>query len=46
VTLRGQITSKAGTTEAAIGVLEDGGFRKLLAEAIAAAHRRAGELGS
>ena len=44
-TLRAQVTSKGGTTEAAIAVLEDAGVRKTLGEAIAAAHRRARELG-
>jgi pyrroline-5-carboxylate reductase len=45
-TLRNQVTSPGGTTEAAIGVLEDAEFRKVLGEAIAAAHRRSRELGT
>ncbi|MEK7734411.1 MAG: pyrroline-5-carboxylate reductase, partial [Pseudomonadota bacterium] len=43
--LRRQVTSPGGTTEAAVKVLEDGGLRKLFAEALVAAERRAGELG-
>ncbi len=43
--LRRQVTSPGGTTEAAVKVLEDGGLRKLFAAALAAAERRAGELG-
>lgn len=45
-TLRKQVTSPGGTTEAAIGVLEDAGVREVVGEAIAAAHRRSRELGS
>jgi pyrroline-5-carboxylate reductase len=45
-TLRGQVTSKGGTTEAAIAVLEDAGLRKIVAEAMVAAQRRSRELGS
>jgi pyrroline-5-carboxylate reductase len=45
-TLRAQVTSKGGTTEAAIAVLEDADLRKTVAEAIAAARRRSQELGS
>jgi len=45
-TLRAQVTSKGGTTEAAIAVLEDAGVRKSLAEAITAAQKRSKELGS
>lgn len=44
--LRRQVTSPGGTTEAAIGVLEESGVRRAVAEAIAAAHRRSRELGS
>ncbi|HWP00507.1 MAG TPA: pyrroline-5-carboxylate reductase [Methylococcus sp.] len=42
--LRRRVTSPQGTTERAIAVLEDGGFRSLVAEAVKAAHARAGEL--
>jgi pyrroline-5-carboxylate reductase len=42
--LRNGVTSPKGTTEAAIKVLLDGGFDKLFAEAIQAAHDRAGTL--
>ncbi len=45
-TLRAQVTSKGGTTEAAIAVFEDAGFRKIVAEAMEAAQRRSKELGS
>ena len=45
-TLRSQVTSKGGTTEAAISVFEDAGLRKIVAEAMEAAHRRSKELGS
>ena len=43
--LREEVTSKGGTTAAALAVLEDGGFRALLEAAVEAADRRAGELG-
>jgi len=43
-TLREQVTSKGGTTAAALAVLERAGLRDTLAEAIAAAARRSAEL--
>jgi len=43
--LRQAVTSKGGTTAAALGVLEEGMFRELVAKAIKAAHDRAIELG-
>ena len=42
--LREQVTSRGGTTAAALEVLEAGGLRAILADAIAAAARRSGEL--
>lgn len=42
--LRRRVTSPQGTTERAIAVLEDGGFRGLVVEAVKAAHTRASEL--
>ena len=42
--LRARVTSKGGTTEAAIRVLDGRGAGAALIEAIRAAHRRAGEL--
>jgi pyrroline-5-carboxylate reductase len=42
--LRAQVTSRGGTTAAAIEVLEAGGLRAILASAIAAAARRSSEL--
>lgn len=44
--LRAQVTSKGGTTEAAIAVLEDADFRETIRRAIDAARRRSLELGS
>ena len=44
--LRRNVTSKGGTTEAALKVFENGGFSTLAAEAVKAAHRRAIELGN
>ncbi|MCC5810102.1 MAG: pyrroline-5-carboxylate reductase [Ectothiorhodospiraceae bacterium] len=44
-TLRRRVTSPGGTTEQAIGTLEEGDVRGLLERAIRAAARRAGELG-
>ncbi|WP_091533241.1 pyrroline-5-carboxylate reductase [Fontimonas thermophila] len=43
--LRAQVTSKGGTTEAAVQHLETAGLRRLFAEALAAAARRSAELG-
>lgn len=43
--LRANVTSKGGTTEAAVRHLESAGFRKLMAEAVAAASNRARDLG-
>ncbi len=44
--LRKMVTSPGGTTAAGIARLEDGKFKELLAVAVAAAHKRAKELGS
>lgn len=44
-TLRARVTSPGGTTEQALKVFETGGLRKLVAEAMGAAARRARELG-
>jgi len=41
--LRRQVTSKGGTTEAALNHLESGGFKTLVREALIAAERRAAE---
>ncbi len=43
--LRGEVTSPGGTTAAAMHVLEEGGFRALVEDAIQAAGRRSRELG-
>jgi pyrroline-5-carboxylate reductase len=43
--LRQMVTSKGGTTAAALGVFEDGDFKNLIARAVEAAYRRARELG-
>lgn len=43
-TLRARVTSPGGTTERAIGVLEEGGIRDLFAHALKAAHDRSVEL--
>jgi pyrroline-5-carboxylate reductase len=43
--LRKRVTSPGGTTEAAINVMEQSGLRRILGEAVAAATRRAHELG-
>ncbi|MCD9030764.1 pyrroline-5-carboxylate reductase [Luteimonas sp. Y-2-2-4F] len=43
-TLRQQVTSPGGTTQAALEAFEAGGLRRLVAEAVAAAQRRGGEL--
>jgi pyrroline-5-carboxylate reductase len=45
VTLRAQVTSPGGTTEAAVAAFESHGLRTAVAAAVAAAHRRARELG-
>lgn len=45
IELRAQVTSKGGTTEAAVKALEDAGLRRLFADALAAAARRSRELG-
>ena len=42
--LRQQVTSPGGTTAAAIGTFEDGGFRDLVGKALAAARKRSEEL--
>ena len=42
--LRREVSSPGGATEAAIEVLLDGGLNELVAAALKAAHRRAGEL--
>ncbi len=44
-TLRQQVTSKGGTTHAAISVLEAEHWAGIMARAVEAAHRRAAELG-
>jgi pyrroline-5-carboxylate reductase len=43
--LRRAVTSKGGTTERALQVFTDGGFSKLIGDAVQAAYRRAKELG-
>jgi pyrroline-5-carboxylate reductase len=43
--LRGEVTSPGGTTAAAMHVLEDGGFRALLENAVRSAAERSNELG-
>lgn len=43
--LRADVTSPGGTTAAAVHVLEEGGFRALLEDAVRAAARRSRELG-
>ncbi len=43
--LRGEVTSPGGTTAAAMHVLEEGGFRALLEDAIQAAAKRSRDLG-
>jgi len=42
--LRERVTSPGGTTERALGVLEDGGFRSLMDRAVRAARERSEEL--
>lgn len=43
--LRAKVTSKGGTTHAAIASMEASGIKDLFTQALFAAHRRAGELG-
>jgi pyrroline-5-carboxylate reductase len=43
--LRAKVTSPGGTTEAAIQVMEDGGIKKTIIKAIAAAVQRSKDLG-
>jgi pyrroline-5-carboxylate reductase len=43
--LRGEVTSPGGTTAAAMHVLEDGGFRALVEDAVQAAAQRSRDLG-
>ncbi|MFC1901982.1 pyrroline-5-carboxylate reductase [Chloroflexota bacterium] len=43
--LRRSVTSPGGTTERAVSVFEEGGFTKLVSEAVKAAYNRAKELG-
>jgi len=43
-TLRERVTSPGGTTERAIGILEEGGIRALFVQALEGARDRAGEL--
>lgn len=43
-TLRQRVTSPGGTTQAALETFETGGFRELVAQAVAAATRRGAEL--
>ncbi|HSW14878.1 MAG TPA: pyrroline-5-carboxylate reductase dimerization domain-containing protein, partial [Solimonas sp.] len=45
VELRSQVTSKGGTTEAAVQSLETAGLRRLFDDALVAAARRSAELG-
>jgi pyrroline-5-carboxylate reductase len=42
--LRAEVTSKGGTTEAAVRVLQDAGFNELVARALQAAAYRSREL--
>jgi len=44
--LRQAVTSKGGTTERAIDILEAGGFKKLVEDAVKGAYERARELGA
>lgn len=44
--LRGEVTSPGGTTAAAMHVLDDGGFRALMEDAIRAAAQRSRDLGA
>ena len=45
-TLRAKVTSKGGTTYAAITSMDESGVKDLFAKALFAAHKRAGELGA
>ena len=42
--MRAEVTSKGGTTAAAVGILEDAGFNELIGRALAAAANRSREL--
>jgi len=44
--LRRDVTSRGGTTERALQVFEEGGFTKIVEDAVKAAYRRAKELGN
>ena len=44
-TLRARVTSKGGTTERAIGVLDDAAIKAAFARAVRAAAERAAEMG-
>jgi pyrroline-5-carboxylate reductase len=44
--LRRNVTSRGGTTESALKVFEEGGFNRLVMDAVKAAYRRARELGN
>ena len=44
--LRAKVTSKGGTTYAAITSMDESGIKDLFAKALFAAHHRAGELGA
>jgi pyrroline-5-carboxylate reductase len=44
-TLRERVTSKGGTTAAALDVLAENNFSEIVQQAMQAAHKRAGELG-
>ncbi|MEE1565656.1 MAG: pyrroline-5-carboxylate reductase dimerization domain-containing protein, partial [Acidimicrobiales bacterium] len=45
-TLRQNVTSKGGTTAAGLAVFEEGGFRDLVRDVVAAATERSRELGA
>jgi len=45
-TLRARVTSKGGTTEAALQCLDEAGLKRIVARAVAAAAQRARELGA
>lgn len=42
--LQDEVTSPGGTTEAALKVLHDGGFKELIADAVKAAYERSKEI--